>query len=65
MLTVWEQRPSLGNSEDQSKLNLLINEGLGEGNLTEQCETWQRVLAPMTLRTFEDDPPDQRETSGS
>ena len=64
MLTVWEQRTSVGNSEDQLKLNLPINEGLGEGNLTEQYDAGQRrcrrsaqgrfkVIPPINVRYVE------------
>ena len=48
MLTVREQRTSVGNSEDQLKLNLPINEGLGEGNLTEQYDTGRRRFRRST-----------------
>ena len=39
MLTVWEPRTYVGNAEDQLQATLPTNEGLGEGNLTDQRET--------------------------
>ena len=64
MLTVREKRPSLGNSDDQSKLNLPINDSLGEGNVAGQYETDQRVSADQ-LKSVLYNPADQCEVSGS
>ena len=52
------------NAEDQLELNLPNDEGPGECDPTEQCETGRRVLPPITARTRHGDPSDQREISG-